>query len=360
MTTVRPVRLDDADALREADDLLQSEGIRRDASLEYAAGVTDGAGRLIAVGGFAGNTLRSIAVAREAQGGGLLAALLSHLIEKLTALGRLDLFVYTKPSMASRFSALGFHEVARVPGVAALLENRRGGFAAYVEGLRRGAARAATGLPPGASAAAVVMNANPFTLGHLALVERAAAENDLVHVLVVSEERSAFPFSVRMALVREGVRHLPRVAVHGTGPYLVSSATFPSYFQKDAQEASASQALLDSEIFARIAGALSISARYAGEEPFSAVTRQYNETMARRLGPRGIALRVIPRLALGGSPVSASAVRALLARGDLEGACRLVPAATRSFLMSGGAKAVLARLAGNTSLPGPGGGGRHG
>ena len=345
MTTVRRIPPDDAGALRQADLLLRSAGIRRDASLEYIAGVTDDAGRLLAVGGFAGNTLRSLAVDPGAQGEGLLAALLSHLIEKLSALGRFDLFVTTKPSMASRFSALGFHEVARVPGVAALLENRRGGFAAYVEGLKRESARAAAGLAPGHSAAAVVMNANPLTLGHLALVERAVAENDLVHVLVVSEDRSAFPFAARMALVKEAAGQLPRVVVHGTGPYLVSSATFPSYFQKDAEEAAASHALLDSEIFVRIAGALSISTRYVGEEPFSAVTRQYNEAMAKRLGPRGIGLRVIPRLAIGGQPVSASAVRALLARGDLEGACRLVPAATRSFLLSDAAKPILAHLA---------------
>ena len=41
--------------------------------------------------------------------------------------------------------------------------------------------------------AAIVMNANPFTLGHQYLVEKAAAENDLVHLFMVSEDASLFP-----------------------------------------------------------------------------------------------------------------------------------------------------------------------
>ena len=79
------------------------------------------------------------------------------------------------------------------------------------------------------------MNANPFTLGHLSLVERAAKECDTVHLFVLSEEASLVPFDVRWKLVTEGVAHLSNVICHPSGPYMISSATFPSYFLKDEQ-----------------------------------------------------------------------------------------------------------------------------
>ena len=67
--------------------------------------------------------------------------------------------------------------------------------------------------------------ANPFTLGHLSLVERAAKECDTVHLFVLSEEASLVPFDVRWKLVTEGVAHLSNVICHPSGPYMISSAT---------------------------------------------------------------------------------------------------------------------------------------
>ncbi|MFQ9472499.1 MAG: hypothetical protein ACLR0P_04575 [Oscillospiraceae bacterium] len=62
------------------------------------------------------------------------------------------------------------------------------------------------------------MNANPFTLGHRHLVERAARENDVVHLFVLSEEAGPIPSAVRRELVEQGVRDLPSVFCHATGP----------------------------------------------------------------------------------------------------------------------------------------------
>ena len=47
------------------------------------------------------------------------------------------------------------------------------------------------------------MNANPFTLGHLYLIEKAAAQSDLLHIFIVSEDVSLVPFQVRRRLVME-------------------------------------------------------------------------------------------------------------------------------------------------------------
>ncbi len=64
------------------------------------------------------------------------------------------------------------------------------------------------------------MNANPFTLGHQYLVEKAASECDTLHIFIVSEDASLVPFPVRKKLVLEGTCHLPNVICHDSGPYL--------------------------------------------------------------------------------------------------------------------------------------------
>ena len=117
------------------------------------------------------------------------------------------------------------------------MENRRNGFPGY---LKKAAAdtlgqdTAGISTRPGCRSAAIVMNANPFTLGHLYLVEKACAENDLVHLFIVSEDASLVPFSVRKKLIMEGTSHpCPISYTMRGGPYVISNATFPSYFQKD-------------------------------------------------------------------------------------------------------------------------------
>lgn len=246
--------------------------------------------------------------------------------------GMTHLFVYTKTRSAKFFRDLGFYEIARVEGTLSFLENRRGGFASFckkLEETRR----------PG-SAAAIVMNANPFTLGHQYLVERAAAENDTVHLFVLSEEGSLVPFAARWQMVTAGVAHLKNVVCHQTGPYLISAATFPSYFLRDEETVIRSHARLDLELFLSIAQSLRVTARYAGEEPFSQVTGIYNQVMAQMLPERGIRFVEIPRRAEEGQAVSASAVRRAIRDGRMEEMRAMVPQTTWDFFQSTQGQAV--------------------
>ncbi|PUU99564.1 [citrate (pro-3S)-lyase] ligase, partial [Acinetobacter baumannii] len=55
---------------------------------------------------------------------------------------------------------------------------------------------------------AIVMNCNPFTLGHQYLVEYAAAQVVRLYLFVVEEDKSEFPFADRLELVKQGVAHL--------------------------------------------------------------------------------------------------------------------------------------------------------
>ena len=185
----------------------------------------------------------------------------------------------------------------------------------------------------------IVMNCNPFTKGHLALITYAASRCSLLHIFVVEEDRSLFPFEVRMRLVREGTAHLPNVKVHPSGPYMISSATFPTYFLKKGEDAARIQSELDITLFAsRIAPLFHITKRFAGEEPLDPVTRDYNEAMIRLLPQYSISFIKIARTTAEtpeGNPevISASRVRKLLAEtGVTEEVLQLVPPCTAQYL----------------------------
>ena len=188
------------------------------------------------------------------------------------------------------------------------------------------------------------MNANPFTLGHQYLVETAAASCDLLHLFIVSEDSSLVPFSVRKKLVMEGTAHLKNICYHESGPYIISSATFPSYFQKDETAVIESHARLDLAVFTRISEALGITCRYVGEEPTSLVTSMYNEIMAAELPKADIQCRIIPRKEANGKPISASTVRQCLKDGDMETLKTLVPETTLRYFESPEAAPVIEKI----------------
>ena len=334
--SVAPVRPGDARMMAQVDALLQAEGIRRDANLDYTCAVCDEAGQVIATGSCFGNTLRCFAVSRAHQGEGLLNTVVTHLIEYECARGNVRLFLYTKAESAKFFADLGFYEIARVDGALVFMENRRDGFAAYLR-------RLTATRRPGKSAA-IVMNANPFTLGHQYLVETAAEACDTLHLFIVSEDASLVPFAVRKRLVQAGTAHLPNVICHDSGAYMISNATFPSYFLHDEAAVIDSHARLDIAVFTQIATALGITARYVGEEPTSAVTAAYNRVMCAELPRVGIDCVVVPRRKSGGQPISASTVRQCLQIGDWQTLRTFVPQTTYDYFTSPEAEPVLAKI----------------
>jgi len=180
---------------------------------------------------------------------------------------------------------------------------------------------------------AIVMNCNPFTLGHRYLIEHAASEVRRLYVFVVEEDKSTFPFEDRIALVRAGTADLGNVEVLPSGRFIISSITFADYFDKAEIQDKAIDPSYDVALFAKeIAPVLGITARFAGEEPLDLVTRQYNDAMRRILPTHGIEFVEIPRRETGGKPISASRVRRLLAEGDFESIAELVPESTLEYL----------------------------
>ena len=323
-------------SLAQIDALLQREGITRDAHLDYICALRDGDDEIIATGSCFGATLRCFAVSSGHQGEGLLNEIISHLMQVQYARGNTHLFLYTKETSARFFASLGFYEIARVDGTLVFMENRRSGFPNYLKNLEKTKSSGVS--------AALVMNANPFTLGHQYLVETAAKNCDTLHLFVLSEDASLVPFAVRKRLVQAGIAHIPGVVLHDSGPYIISSATFPSYFLKDEAAVIDGHARLDLAVFTRIAQALNVTHRFVGEEPTSQVTGLYNRIMAQELPKAGIACHVIPRREAGGKAISASTVRAALQNGNWDTLKALVPATTLDYFTSPEAAPVLERI----------------
>ena len=330
----------DKQAYQAIDKLLAEERIKRDPNLDYTCAMYDEEGEIIATGSCFANSLRCLAVSSAHQGEGLMNAIVTHLINGQYERGNPHIFLYTKCNSAKFFQSLGFYEIARIEGKLVFMENQRKGFANYLANL----AACVPELKPEQKIAAIVMNANPFTLGHQYLVEKASRENDVVYLFVVSEDKSLVPFAVRKQLVQVGVAHLPNVHCLDTDSYMISSATFPSYFQENENAVIESNVLLDLQIFSQIANALGIQRRYVGDEPFSRVTNLYNQIMQAELPKVGIECVVVPRKANEGQAISASSVRAAIQAGDFAKVSAMLPESSYQFLLSAEGQKVVQRI----------------
>lgn len=276
----------------------------------------------------AGNVLKCFAVDYDMRGQGIAAALISRLIDKLFEEGINHSFIFTKPDNVSVFSSLGYKLIHQVKE-AALLESGIYDINSYLDKLIKKYYISSS------EKAAIVMNCNPFTLGHKYLIEKAALENEEVLVFIVQEDKSVFPFKVRYDLVKEGVKHLNNVKVIPGGEYIISSATFPSYFLKEENTRLKAYTEIDAGIFARyFCSRLHINKRYVGSEPYCKVTNRYNETLQEVLEGWGVELCLVERIKYYGKEISASGVRKLIKENDFENLKHILPEVTLNYLKS--------------------------
>lgn len=281
--------------------------------------------QLVGCAGLAGNVIKCVAVDERLRGVNLSARLLAEVENAALARGHFHLFLCTWPCNKERFARSGFWPVAQSGNNAVLMENTPLGITRYCRSLSRQRR-------PGQRIGAIVMNANPFTLGHRYLVEQAAAGCDWLHLFVVREDASFFPFAARLEMVRAGVAHLANVSVHEGSQYIISRATFPAYFLKDTGKVQQAWSEIDVLIFRdAIAPALGITHRFIGSEPFCDITRQYNQTLHELLAGR-VTVVETGRIKAGGSAISASEVRRLLKTQQFSRIREIVPESTFAHL----------------------------
>lgn len=299
---------------------LMENGLRYEGGAEFTVNLLDDNDDIVGTGSLCGSVLKYIAVSDSLQGEGAAATIVSALVRKAYMLSRRKLFLFTKPRNKYLFRSLGFFPLAETRDVV-FMENSRNGLDGYLSSLEHG-----FGLQ-----GAVVVNCNPFTLGHQYLLETAASQVDSLHVFVVSEDRSDFPFADRFELVRMGTEHISNLILHESGEYIISYSTFPTYFIKSTANAEMINAELDLTLFgSRISPALDIKRRFVGTEPYCSVTNAYNECMKRILPNFGVEVVEIERK----DGISASKVREALSHGELDVVKQLVPQTTYEYLLN--------------------------
>lgn len=289
-------------------------------------------GKMVACAGIDDNIIKCVAIDPDYRGNQLNLTLLDNVIKYANEQGHFHLFLYTKPENIDFFKGCGFYPIVEVNNLVVLMENTPVGIKQYCKYLSEHRKE-------GNKIGSVVMNANPFTKGHQHLLKYAASQCDWLHVFVVNENVSLFPFDVRLQLVKEGSKHLKNVTVHASSAYIISRATFPTYFLKDNDKIDYAYMGIDLLIFRNyIAPALNITYRFVGTEPYSQITNAYNTSMRYWLQDKDVSpypvvtLVEIQRILEGEDIISASLVRKLLADEQYEEVKRLVPETTWNYL----------------------------
>lgn len=357
---------------------LKRNGLRFD-DMHYYAAITDDDGEMIAGGGLKGNVIKCVAVDDAHKGEAIANTLISHLIAHANEEGHSNVILFTKPKNRQLFESLSFRLLAEAPE-AVLMETGIGGINNTVEALKKikeegevckennqeckkeektnlnittpqhlnpSTPQPLTTTTP--RRGVVVMNCNPFTLGHRYLIEQAAKQVERLFVMVVREDCSLFAYAERKAMVEQGVAHLKNVTVIDGSEYAISQATFPTYFLKRLDDAADTQMLLDLDLFRRhIAPALGATVRFVGTEPTDRLTRRYNQLMHEVLAD----VREIVRLEKEGNAVSASRVRKAMEQGDMSTIRQLVPPTTLPYIIAHLATQALQAELDTTPKPG--------
>lgn len=314
-------RLEDSTSGRAARvwEFLRKMGLHPDSDTDLTVYLVNENGDIAATGSIFRNVLKFIAVDEKEQGTGAAASVVSELVNYAYHESIYKLFLFTKPEKEVMFHSLGFYTLAKTEH-ALIMENERTGLTKYLSSLKR-----PEGADDSSRIGAIVANCNPMTLGHMYLMETAAREVDFLHVFILSEDRSMFPAKTRYDIVCEATAHIKNLLVQRASDYIISSATFPTYFIKERGAVQDINADLDLTLFAeRIAPALGITTRFVGTEPFCAVTSAYNERMKAILPAHGITVREIERK----DAISASRVRELMESRDMDAIRAIVPDAT--------------------------------
>lgn len=376
---------------------LKRNALRID-DMNYYAAVLDDDGEMIAGGGLKDDVIKCVAVDDAHKGEAIANTLVSHLISHANQEGYGCIKLFTKPKNRQLFESLSFRLLAEAPE-AILMETGIGGISNTVEALKKikeesekykeynkeckednkeckedskeckeeektnlntttpqhlNTSYLNTSTPHHLTTTmqptgCIIMNCNPFTLGHRYLIEQAAKQVERLYVMVVKEDCSLFAYTERKAMVEQGVADIENVSVIDGSDYAISRATFPTYFLKRLDDAADTQMLLDLDLFRRhIAPALGATVRFVGTEPTDQLTRRYNQLMHEALKD----VREINRLEKDGNAVSASRVRKAMEEGDMNTIRQLVPPTTLPYIIAHLATQALQAELDTTPKPG--------
>ncbi|MEX4190867.1 [citrate (pro-3S)-lyase] ligase [Haemophilus influenzae] len=314
---------------------LHQNALKLDEQIEYfVVGYNDNE-QIVVCGGLAGNIIKCVAIDESLRGSGVALQLITELVDLAYTLKRPHLFIYTKPEYATLFKSCGFYIISDANPYVVLLENsatRLQKQCSLWEKMR----------VDGNRIGSIVMNANPFTLGHRYLIEQALQQCDHLHLFIVGEDASQFSYTERFEMIQQGIFDLSNITLHSGSDYIISRATFPNYFLKDQLITDESYFEIDLKLFRlHIAQALGITHRFVGTELNCPITAEYNRQMhywlmdAEMNAPK-INVIEIPRKTANNHIISASTVRKHLAEKNWAQLAEFVPMTTLNYLQKCG------------------------
>ncbi|KYH35226.1 [citrate [pro-3S]-lyase] ligase [Clostridium tepidiprofundi DSM 19306] len=335
---IEEIDLSDKKQVDEIKDFLAKFDLKLDDNVDYTIAIRLD-GNIKATCSKAKNVFKCFAVSPELQGEGISNKLITALNNKLFEEGTYHNFIFTKPKNKQIFTSMNYKDIYEVENVC-LLENGVYDINKYLDKIAD-----KYNIDNTTEKSALVMNCNPFTLGHRYLIECAARKSKEVLVFIVEEDKSLFPFKYRYELVKKGVSDLENVKVIPGGEYIISSATFPSYFLRKEDEVLKAYTNIDAGIFAKyFCSRFNITDRFVGEEPYCNVTRAYNNALNETLNKYGVKLHIINRKENAGIKISASMVRELIKEDQYDKMKELIPSVTWEFLNSNEGREIMEKI----------------
>ncbi len=337
MYTIEEIFLDNREKKADIKKFLNQFNLEYESDIDYTIAVYNN-GSILATASKSKNVLKCFAILEDFQGLGITNSLVKKIEDRMFIEGLYHFFIFTPNYNKEIFKSIGYNEVIDSNGIS-ILENGNTNIYSFLQKLKK------ENHLNDEEKACIIMNGNPFTCGHLYLIEEAARLNSHLIVFVVTEDKSSFPFSVRFQLIKDGTKHLNNVTVMETGPYLISNATFPTYFLKKNTDVVSLQTKIDCDVFIHYyKKTFNITKRYIGTEPFCDITNTYNSVMQKILPLHGVAVILINRKSINNIEISASKVRELLKNDDYETIKSMVPQVTYDFLISDKAVAIINKI----------------
>ena len=293
---------------------------------EHVAYIED-ENKIIGTVSITGNLIMQLAVSKNYQGENLAVKLVDYAVKYLREKGFYGYKVFTKPQYLPIFENMGFRKLVETKSFVAL----EGGVLDInktIDALKTkivmelGSIQENTG--------AIVINGNPFTKGHMELLEYALKNHPKVLLFVLEEDASYFTFKERFSLAFIATRpYYEKVSVLPSTEYIVSKSTFPDYFIKDANDLTKAHAEYDALIFKNyFMPALKISKRYFGTESSNYMSI-YNQTCKEVLGENS---EIVNRFTINEEEISAKKVRSLIEEGNIDKALELVPTSCKALM----------------------------
>lgn len=210
-------------------------------------------GEMVACGGISGKILKCVAVTPRLRGQRFVLRVIDALLEAAHKRGQKELFLFSAPKNQSYFESHGFNLIEKSGDEVILMENS--------DNLSKYQKKLSTLRKEGDTIGSIVVCDSQIEEKNIKQIEHAARECDWLHVFIVCNDgaysKNSFEKLVAM------LEHLSNVVVHENSDYLISKATFPTYFIKDESHISELHAELDLKIFKRhIAPVLGITHRF--------------------------------------------------------------------------------------------------